>query len=219
VKRPSFDELRAQLGGIVYKSPHQGLIYVHRLSFPISKPAESAVSTAAKGLRSIVASISEPTPRSRFCASAALSESLLSVLIRLNSKVAVPVGRRVGAAPVWKGDRHRLCGERCEGAIEDSRRELAPWIDAVGRKGGRRGSVSRRLRSAIRCGSWRSVSECGYLTRSVSVTDAGLRLLERLRPARSLGGEERHQQTTRLRNSGSSPPYYHDPRPCEAYEL
>jgi DNA-binding transcriptional LysR family regulator len=37
-------------------------------------------------------------------------------------------------------------------------------------------------------------------TRSVSVTDAGLRLLERLRPARSLGGEERHQQTTRLRN-------------------
>ena len=46
--------------------------------------------------------------------------------------------------------------------------------------------VSPHRRSATRCGNWRSGSACGLLhrtTRSVSLTDAGIRLLQRLRPA------------------------------------
>src|ERR1700757_4881637 len=53
-----------RLGGILCQSLDQRSHLRAPLIIPISKPAESAVSTATRGLRSIAASMSDPTPRS-----------------------------------------------------------------------------------------------------------------------------------------------------------
>jgi hypothetical protein len=54
---------------------HLPVRFIIPIAKPVTKPAMSAASTAAKGLRSIVDSKSELTPLIRLCASAAPSES------------------------------------------------------------------------------------------------------------------------------------------------